>query len=210
MGVPLEDLLQECLHLAVPYNESDESVYDCTPKSESGLHEPTYYSRNKEKKKPAATGPTLVLSLLRPHKILSVSSDLCALFGFTVEELTGRTIKTIQGPTTDSGAITAAIKNTGVLTSSTLTTDLYTRDGSPLEIIIAASPLLADDGSLAGCTLQLRIPGTAVRAPSAAGPARAEREQYRALHNFRTGLMLRQTATHAAAGAGPVQLPPWL
>ena len=206
---PLDDLLQHSLQLALPYSELEHLEYDLESAARTGMPQPEYYSRAKEERKKHQTKvPSAIISLVKPHKFLSVSKDLCSFYGLSAEEITGRTIRTIQGPKTDSGAITAAIKNTGLLSSTTLKTFLYSSDGADHELSLSFSPFVAENGSLAGCELHLVQSVPPAGGPAAAAQIRMEREQYRALHNFRTGLVLQQTYTRTNAGSQ--ELPPWL
>ena len=163
--------------------------------------------------------PTAVLSLVKPHKIISISTKMCEYFGFGEEEIVGRSLNLLHGPKTDAKVVTGAIKNTGVLSSSQFATTLYARDGSELCINASCVPYFAGDGVLAGCKLQLLPEGlvdpasrSEVEAVAFAGQAEhAQRACYRSKYNLITGLtiqhaMLLHHATTRPAPEDPVDV----
>jgi PAS domain S-box-containing protein len=80
------------------------------------------------------TSPKAIVSLHQPHKILTVSKELCTLLGYAPEELCGRTIKIFQGPRTDTSFFHSAIKNAALLCGATQRTFIYGSDGREHEV----------------------------------------------------------------------------
>ena len=75
-----------------------------------------------------------IVSLHQPHKVLTVSKELCLLLGYSAEELCGRSIKILQGPRTDATFFHSAIKNAALLSSAKQKTFIYGRDGQEHEV----------------------------------------------------------------------------
>ena len=102
--------------------------------------------------------PQAVVSLIAPHKLLIVSEDFCALFGYSVEsEICGRAIKILQGPKTDPSVLIPGIKGAALGATTRRSVTLYDRDGKGLELEATLSPYQSGDESLAGCLLELRL-----------------------------------------------------
>lgn len=191
--------------IVVPYRELEDAEVELPP--------PQYYRRSRaegpkewaQSEKIPKTPPTLVLSLLKPHKILFASAEMCELLGYEEAELKGRSLNMIQGPKTNSSALTAAIKNTGLLSSGEVTTMFYASDGSERQITAACVPYLSDSGDLAGCTLQLTsdavLEAEDIAVSLAKWMARAEQAaqcRSRADYNFRMGLTIQRSILHHA------------
>ena len=205
----------EYCRISVPYLELEESKLSL----EDELPPPKYYCRSKPCqtevtiKKPAVRLPTLILSLLKPHKILAVSKETCELMGYKEDEMLGRSVSILQGPKTDKAGLCAAIKNTGVLSSGDFSTVIYARDGSELNITATLVPYYADGGQLAGCKLQLLLETTEIDdvverlAKWTANAEKKKRSIYRAHHNFCTGLIIQLSMQQRAKWRIPAQQP---
>jgi hypothetical protein len=159
--------------------------------------------------------PTVVLSLVKPHKIISISTQMCDFFGFEEAEIVGRSFNLLQGPKTDVQAVTGAIKNTGVLISAQFATSLYARNGSELYTNASCVPYFAGGGVLAGCKLQLLPEGPGLmdstsRSDEAVAERlvqaeRAQRACYRSKYNLITGLTIQRAMLlhHATTRPAP-------
>jgi hypothetical protein len=173
------------------------------------LPPPQYYHRSvsqsttstsHEKESARNNIPTAILSLVKPHKILSISSDF---LGFGAEEMMGRSLNLLHGPNTDAKALTGAIKNAGLLSSTKISTTLYSRDGSELCINASCVPYFDEGGALAGCKLQL-LPEENDYCLDEAGTERLrsaahrKRTCYRSKYNFTTGLTIQCSMLHLA------------
>ena len=100
----------------------------------------------------------VVVSLLPPHKLLVVTQELCAFFGYLdarESEICGRPLHTLFGPRTDQATIESGIQHTAHLVASQHTVVLYNRDGQDVEVAATFSPYLSDRDTLAGCLLEL-------------------------------------------------------
>ena len=204
--------------LAVFYNEDMIKPLSC----EVELPPPQYFHRNQSHSSPSGSHqkehaktnlPTAVLSLVKPHKVLSISTEMCDFLGFGAEEMMGRSLNLLHGPKTDAKALTSAIKNTGVLSSSQFSTTLYSRDGSERRINASCSPYFGEGGVLAGCKLQLLPDGCSLAdqavcssnlVESAAQLAdRSKRACYRSRYNFCTGLAIQRSMLQHADSRPP-------
>ena len=209
---------EDC-RISVPYLELEGSKLSL----EDELPPPKYYRRSTPcqnevvTKKLAPKLPTLILSLVKPHKILAVSKEACDFLGYGEEEISGRSVSMLQGPKTDTAGLCAAIKNTGVLSSGEFSTVIYARDGSELKIAAALVPYIADGGKLAGCKLQLILDNASEsddvveRLAKWTGNAeKGKRSQHRAHHNFCTGLTIQLSMQHRTASHRSTPQPaPW-
>jgi hypothetical protein len=197
--------------LAVYYNEAMPKPRSC----EHELPPPQYYhllshSRSNSlishQTEPAKRSlPTVVVSLVKPHKILTTSTATCDLLGFGAEEMMGRSLNLLHGPKTDVKAVMGAIKNTGLLSTANFSTIMYARDGSERSIRALCIPYFGEGGVLAGCKLQLLPEDTGLVDPALCSeearmqPAeRTTRACYRSRYNFRTGLMIQRSLLHHA------------
>ena len=156
------------LFLTEPYLEFDSSCdsYDpfkCSLFAESFndvLPSPTKFSRSELLLKFAPTETSCcrgaIVSLVKPHKILAVASDILSMAEFSSEQICGRSINVLFGPRTDVASLNVVIKNTGHDQSSTLNTVLSSSTGADLHVAVTFSPYRrASDGSLSGCLLQI-------------------------------------------------------
>jgi hypothetical protein len=101
-----------------------------------------------------------LVSLLKPHKILSVAPDILKMTEFNCDQITGRSINVLFGPSTDAESLNAAIKKAAHGQSSTIYTVLSTSKGSDLHVTTTLSPYhrLSDKGldrCPAVCLLQI-------------------------------------------------------
>ena len=97
-----------------------------------------------------------VISLMKPHRILAVSSELLRTLGFASDQLCGRSISTLFGPRTDSTIITAAIKSTTQLITKQISAVLYTYAGLEVHVSGAILPFSgASTGTPGGCLLRI-------------------------------------------------------
>ena len=128
------------------------------------------------------------VSLTAPHCLLSVSKPLCQLLGYEEEELSGRTIRILQGPKSNPKAFTSAIKSAALSTCRTERTTIYDKEGKELDATISCSPFFGADGMLAGCKMDISFHD------GACTPARRHSmaSSYRAHYNFITGMRLHQ------------------
>ena len=167
-----------------------------------------------------------IVSLVKPHRILSVSTDFMLAFQLHCDQLRGRSISALFGPRTDVGLLNAAIKNTSHLCATEVKTVLYTSTGVEVALTAMLRPYCnASDGSLGGCLLQIvsiqtEDEGTVflvedLGAPSAppaqrAGERRLQREARRATGRDNEAERRRQEGrclggqdAAAAGGGGP-------
>ena len=149
--------------------------------------------------------PTVVVSLVKPHKILTTSTATCDLLGFGAEEMMGRSLNLLHGPKTDVKAVMGAIKNTGLLSTANFSTIMYARDGSERSIRALCIPYFGEGGVLAGCKLQLlpedyvfMDPALCLEEARMQEAERTKRACYRSRYNFRTGLMIQRALLHHA------------
>jgi hypothetical protein len=200
---------EDSCELAVPYNEAMTKPLS----REDELPPPQYFNPSKYRCRPSMAHqrgsskslPTVVVSLVKPHKILTTSTATCELLGFGAEEIEGRSLNLLNGPKTDVKAVMGAIKNTGLLSHASFATTLYARDGSELSISASCVPYLAEGGVLAGCKLQLLPEDTGLVDPALCSEEarmqeaeRTKRACYRSRYNFRTGLMIQRSLLHHA------------
>ena len=130
----------ECT-LAIPYVElvvNTDDIDFCSRMSQAGsdLPPPCRFV-DPRRGREADTGresAKAIVSLQQPHKILSVSKELCALLGYSAEEICGRSIKILHGPRTDGSFLHSAIKNAALLSSASSKTFVYGRDGEEHEV----------------------------------------------------------------------------
>ena len=98
----------------------------------------------------------ILLSLIKPHKIIEVSADFLRLFGFNSNQIRGHSLMALFGPLTNSISVSAAIKNTGNLLSSEMKTILYASSGQELNISATFVPFKNTlDGSIGGCLMRV-------------------------------------------------------
>jgi hypothetical protein len=103
-------------------------------------------------------GHGVIISLLKPHKILAVSDGFLNMVGFSSSQVCGRSMNTFFGPETDTTDIIAAIKNTGHLKTTELSIVLYTSSGRRMDLSAAFSPLGGRSGDcLRGCLLRINF-----------------------------------------------------
>jgi hypothetical protein len=153
--------------LTEPYLEFDSSCDSDDPFKRSIFAEnfndvlpsPTKFSRSESKTfAPTETSCCrgAIVSLVKPHKILAVASDILSMAEFSSDQICGRSINVLLGPRTDVASLNVAIKNTGHDQSSTLNTVLSSSTGADLHVTVTFSPYRrASDGSLSGCLLQI-------------------------------------------------------
>ena len=153
--------------LAEPYLEFDFSCDGDDPFNGSTLREslnetlpsPSKFSRSEST--PPAPMETrccrgAIVSLVKPHKILAISSDISSMAEFTSDQICGRSINVLCGPRTDVSSLNAAIKNTALGQSSTIDTVLSSSTGADLHVTVTLSPYhRPSDRSLGGCLLQI-------------------------------------------------------
>ena len=97
-----------------------------------------------------------IISILKPHKIITVSTEFLNTIEFSSSQICGRSIGVLFGPRTDTSSFTAAIKNTGLCQSATIDTILNTSAGADLRVTASFSPYRRpSDRSLGGCLLQI-------------------------------------------------------
>ncbi len=153
--------------LAEPYLELDSSCAGDDPFDGSTFREsfnetlpsPSKFSRSE----PLQFAPMetrccrgVIVSLVKPHKILAVAADILNMAEFTSGQICGRSINVLFGPRTDVSSVNAAIKNTALGQSSTIDTVLSSSTGADLHVTATLSPYhRPSDGSLGGCLLQI-------------------------------------------------------
>ena len=134
-----------------------------------------------------------VVSLQYPHTILSVSGPFLEWLGYSQQELVGRSLKILSGPSTDTSSLHTAIK-----CATRTQANIYAKDGRALAVLLSCSTL---DGAPPTCSLEISqqdplAPALLSPAPPLAIAAAAHRAYY-----YRTGLALH--TQHAAAAAAP-------
>ena len=187
------------------------------------LPPPKYYTRSNDSGHDALDRsseqqslPTAVLSLIKPHKILSVSKEMCDITGFAADEMIGRSFNLIHGPKTDMRILNAAIKNAGLRLASQFSTSMYASDGSEMQISASCVPDVAEGDVLLGFKFQLIQNGTSVvkvlpysdetvegLAELMAHGKHSRRNSYRVQYNFRTGLAIQHSMLRRPLGARP-------
>jgi PAS domain S-box-containing protein len=103
--------------------------------------------------------PTLI-SLCDPHKFISVSQDICSMLGFTPEEMSGRSIKILHGPRTDTTALTAMIKRCTLhhhQPEPPVPLTIYCRDGSSRDVLASCAPSHDEHGVIDGLRVDIAI-----------------------------------------------------
>ena len=99
------------------------------------------------------TQHTAVLSLSEPYKFQYISQNFSNLFDFAPEQLLGRSVKILQGPSTNAAAFGAAIKSALLQQRCTVPLTIYRSDGSECEGEITCSAHSVEDGVVDGVSL---------------------------------------------------------
>ena len=158
----------------------------------------------------------IIVSPSKPHSILSISEGIADFLHFTRDELSGRTIRVLQGPKSNPTALDAAIKASVIDGVKRVPFVFYSSSGAECEAIVNCAPLFEENAKICGCTLEISFPfrHNAQKLASCscidqtqhfhekAELLNSEREEhlkilvqnrnYRAQYNFRTGLTIHQ------------------
>ena len=94
-----------------------------------------------------------VVSFNEPYNFQYVSQSLCEMLDLMPEELLGRSVKILQGPSTNAAAFGAAIKNALLQQPCTVPLTTYCRDGSQCDVKITCSAHAVNDGVVDGVIL---------------------------------------------------------
>ncbi len=97
-----------------------------------------------------------VISLSEPHKFMSVSDEICALFNFAHDQIHGHSIEILQGPKTDTTLLSAAIKAAQMGQHCTVPLTIYRRDGSECDVTISCCAHIGEDGEVDGLRMDFR------------------------------------------------------
>ena len=172
------------------------------------LPPPTHYERKKYLQ--GSYNPTTyvqasnlicVVSSSRPYKVVSISDELAGLVMYSPEDVCGRSINMLQGPSTDVQKLHIALK---AADSCPLPATLYTSRGIELNIVLVC---IAGGDS----TLSIHIhPQAQSRCPLSSLPAtdRALRRKYQEQYRFRAGLVIQQTVNRRGASPKSARMVP--
>lgn len=94
-----------------------------------------------------------LITLNEPYNFVTVSDDLCHLLDFAAEQMRGRSIKMIQGPSTNTVRFGVAIKMARLHHKSTISLTAYCRNGSELSFLVSCAPQLGDEDKAEGVVL---------------------------------------------------------
>ncbi len=155
---------------------------------------------------PTSSKVRAVVTLKSPHTILSVSDSFGKWLGYTPQELVGRSLKVLSGPRTDTLALHAAIKNAALLNFECIEATIYASSGVGHHVLASCFPFLDEDGTLLGCSLEIKqLTCDMANNPQALIPfaPRAEPEvARRRTYNYRMGLALHREHAAPAGGDG--------
>jgi hypothetical protein len=169
----------------------------------------TFKSYLKQRRELAHSKPTslksdVVVSLSKPHKILSVSEEIAETLGFAPDAMHGRSIQVFQGPRSDTSFLDTAIRESRFRACQQFVFTFYSSNGMEFQARTRCTPVFEKNGKLYGCALDIDTSGLQ------AGPTNchASREsnvsideprqllrskfESRALYNFRMGLSIHQ------------------
>jgi PAS domain S-box-containing protein len=142
-----------------------------------------------------------LISMKSPHHILSVNQKFLQLSGYQDCELVGRSIRILNGASTDP--LKGAIKSTAIQPIETVETTIPDKDGQEHDVLVICSPWTkAGSSNVLACLLQIKEVRTyPVRevsmTPSPEASARrvtlsSLRKSSRHSYNFRIGLEMYQ------------------
>ena len=95
---------------------------------------------------PGSTTAACIATAKSPYVIQQVSAAWCGLFGFTAEEVTGRSLQVVHGPNTDSKVLDKVVGDALAGAPSNGRISCYTRTGDHLALSIAAVPIMSEGG----------------------------------------------------------------
>ena len=98
---------------------------------------------------------SLLVSSVLPFRIVSVQPDLAADFGYSADELVGRSLSILRGPNSDTVGLSVAIKSTLLSKTTELPVIFYDRDGTLLRYHATLSAEPESDGTAKCCCISL-------------------------------------------------------
>ena len=143
----------------------------------------------------------VAVELQAPYNILAVGDEFTSLFGYTADQVTGRSLKLFHGPRTIPHVLCVGIKSVAIMQRSTdFETILYNRSGEELNATVYCSPVTDASGAVV-CCMEVSLYDTdrPLDSQSAIRPTPSEIE-CRRLHNRQTGLLLQQELSHGLNG----------
>ena len=93
----------------------------------------------------------------KPHTIISASSSLAQLLGYSTDELIGRSISTLHGPLSDVCLLESSICEVWKLDLKTFYFTIYSRTGMGYKVDVQCLPCTDADGKMIGSTLQIHL-----------------------------------------------------
>ena len=200
----------------LPFIEADSILTNLHQRPFIEMPAPMSFQRAMQKRHEKCIGTASAsISIAKPHEIISVSEDMARFFGYTPDELTGRSFCIFQGPKTDTVNFEAGIS--GMERLQRISCILYSRSGKEHRMYLN---FLFCSGNQKLCTLQILIPeirpnhhnreqGATISSPfeSKFKDTQSIRSQY----NFLVGLSIqralnsreRSTASTYGAPGGP-------
>lgn len=146
----------------------------------------------------------MIVSINYQPRILSITSDLADLLGYTVEQLLGRSLTILHGPESDALTFCAAIKASAFCQINEMAATLYDRSGVVHRCITSLRPELDTDGHSFGCRILIHPQADHADVQISEGAADSSPSSRRAAHNRYVGLIL-QTEAHAGAPSPALQ-----
>jgi hypothetical protein len=95
----------------------------------------------------------MIVSASNQPRIVSVTSDLADLLGYTIEQLLGRSLTILHGPESDAPAVCAAIKAATFMQNTELIATFYDYSGTVHRYLMSLSPELDGDAHSIGCQI---------------------------------------------------------
>ena len=103
------------------------------------------------------TQATLILSFHLPHKILVADDSLFYVLGHQAEEIRGRDIFVLCGPSTDIFKLCSCIRESVQAVTCQASILLYSSSGQPRMVILQASPFCDTLGRVCACVLRASL-----------------------------------------------------
>ena len=134
--------------------------------------------RSTREPEPRPPGGSIVISARAPYTILAASPGLCALLGFSAEEMAQRSVRLLYGPATDPTAIPSAVKRLFAHEACTISSApvlvVHDCSGAPhaVSVVCTRVPAPRGGGGAAGpaCRLRLEWPTAPAEQMTARGP----------------------------------------
>jgi hypothetical protein len=147
----------------------------------------------------------MIVSASNQPRIVSVTSDLADLLGYTMEQLLGRSLTILHGPESDAPAVCAAIKAATFMQNTELIATFYDYSGTVHRYLMSLSPELDGDAHSIGCQIFFHPKPDHADAHRSEGATAASHDSTpsssssrRSQHNRYVGLILQHEALASA------------